>query len=198
MFAEVFAYLTLAAVFLVGLLEMRLATFLIVLIVVDSFLPSRIIFTFLPVGNEDFSYLPFCFAIGAFIAIHKERITIDASLPLGFAMLAYFFRGNPAGYQLFYLTVFASVLYLATREWVLQKCRLPFDVSYGTYLWGFPIQQMLSKYLPNLIGIGHVVTAMLLALMAGTVSWLLVETKSIEVGKRLTKKFIYFEFRQNH
>jgi peptidoglycan/LPS O-acetylase OafA/YrhL len=194
--AEVFAYITLAAVFLLGLLEKRLATMLIALIVVDSILPSRIIFTFLPTGNEDFSYLPFCFASGAFLAIHKDRITIDASLPLGFALLTYLFKEN-LGPQLFYLTSFTSMLYLTTRSWVIQKIRLPFDVSYGTFLWGFPIQQLLSKYMPNLTGGGHVAIAMFLAILAGTVSWLLVEKRSITIGKRVARTFSQFEFRQN-
>jgi peptidoglycan/LPS O-acetylase OafA/YrhL len=152
--AEVFAYITLAAVFLIGLLEKRLATLLIALIVVDSILPSRIIFTLLPTGNEDFSYLPFCFASGAFLAIHKDRITIDASLPLGFALLTYLFKENPGGAHFFYLFSFSLILYLATRSWVVQNIRFPFDVSYGTFLWGFPIQQLLSKYLPSVTGGG--------------------------------------------
>ncbi len=193
--AEVYAYIALAAVFLIGLMEKRLATLLITLIVIDSLLPSRIIFTFLPTGNEDFSYLPFCFASGAFLAIHKDRITIDASLLLGLALLAYLFKENLGGTHLFYLTAFASMLYLATRHWVIHKIRLPFDVSYGTFLWGFPIQQLLSKYLPNVTGGGHVILAMLLAILAGTASWLLVEKRSIAIGKRLAKAFSQFEFR---
>jgi peptidoglycan/LPS O-acetylase OafA/YrhL len=195
--AEVFAYITLVAVSLIGLLEKRLSTLLIALIVLDSILPSRIIFTFLPVGNEDFSYLPFCFAIGAFFAIYKDRITIDTSLPVGFALLTYLFKENSGGTHFFYLTIFSSALYLATRLWVIQKIRLPFDVSYGTFLWGFPIQQLLSKYLPNVTGGGHVIVAMLLAVSAGTVSWLVVEKRSISIGKRVAKAFSRFELPQN-
>lgn len=195
--AEVFAYITLVAVFLIGLLEKRLATLLVALIVVDSILPSRIIFTFLPTGNEDFSYLPFCFAVGVFLAIHKDNIIIDISLPLGFALLAYLFKGSLGGTHLFYLTVFISTLYLSTRCWVIQKIRIPFDVSYGTFLWGFPIQQLLSQYLPNITGWGHVMIAMLLAILAGTISWLLVEKRFIAIGKRVSKALSRFESNQN-
>jgi peptidoglycan/LPS O-acetylase OafA/YrhL len=193
--AEVFAYITLAAVFLIGLMEKRLATLLIALILVDSILPSRIIFTFLPTGNEDFSYLPFCFAIGAFFAIHKDRIIIDASLPLGFALLTYIFKENMGGAHFFYLTTFSFTLYLATRLWVIENIRLPFDVSYGTFLWGFPIQQMLSKYLPNVTGGLHVIVAMFLAVLVGVISWMFVEKKSIAVGKQAAKWLAQFEFR---
>jgi peptidoglycan/LPS O-acetylase OafA/YrhL len=74
---EVYAYLFLASIYLVGLAEKRVATALIVLVVLDSLLPSRILFTFLPQGNEDFSYLPFCFASGALLALHKQNIRIS-------------------------------------------------------------------------------------------------------------------------
>ena len=195
--AEVFAYIALVAVFLIGLLEKRLATIMIFLISVDSILPSRIIFTFLPTGNEDFSYLPFCFASGAFFAIHKAQIAIDASLPLGFALLSYLFKENLGGVHFFYLTIFTSALYLATRHRIVQNMRLPFDVSYGVFLWGFPIQQLLSQYLPNVTGGRHVLIAMFLAILAGTVSWLYVEEKFINMGKRVSKAFAQLEWRQN-
>jgi len=195
--AEVSAYLSLAALFLIGLLEKRLALLLCALIVVDSIMPSRIIFTALPTGNEDFSYLPFCFASGVFFAIYKDRIVIDASLPLGLLLLTYLFKENLGGAHFFFLASFTLALYLATRSWIIQKIRLPFDVSYGTFLWGFPIQQLLSKYVPNLTGGAHVIVAGLLAILAGTVSWLLVEKKFIAIGKRVALVFSRFEYRNN-
>ena len=195
--AEVFAYLILAALFLVGLLEKRLASILIILIILDSILPTRIIFTALPIGNEDFSYLPFCFASGAFFALYKIQITIDASLPLGFALLAYLFKDNLGGTHTFFLTSFTLALYLATRRWTVQNIRLPFDVSYGTFLWGFPIQQLLSKFLPNLTGGAHVIVASVLAILAGTISWLLVEKRFIAIGKHVALVFPRFEYRNN-
>lgn len=185
LFAEVFAYLCLAAVFLVGLLGKRAATLLVAIIALDSITPNRILFTFLPQGNEDFSYLPFCFASGVFFALYKEKIWISARLPAGFALLTYLFKNEPNACHLFYLTVFTLALYVATRPWVIQSLRLPFDISYGTFLWGFPIQQCLAQWLPGVNGFLHCALAMLLASIAGTMSWLLVEKRSIRFGKRV-------------
>jgi peptidoglycan/LPS O-acetylase OafA/YrhL len=193
LFPEVFAYLTLAAVFSVGLLEKRLGTLLILFILVDAVAPSRIIFTSLPMGNEDFSYLPFCFAAGAFFAIHKESIVIDARLPIGFALLFVLFQFTPNARYFFFLLMFTLALYLGTRRWIIERLRLPFDVSYGTFLWGFPIQQMLATYLPNMTGIAHCLVAMTLAGLAGVASWKLVEQRSIYMGKQVAKALSRFQ-----
>lgn len=195
LFPEVFAYLTLAAVFGVGLLEKRLATLLILLILVDAVAPSRIIFTSLPMGNEDFSYLPFCFAAGAFFAIHKYSIVIDARLPVGFALLFVLFQFNPNALYFFFLFAFTLALYLGTRRWIIERLRLPFDALYGVFLWGFPIQQMLASYLPNVTGITHCLIAMTLAGLAGILSWKLVEKPSISMGKKVARSISYSQSR---
>ena len=105
---EVYAYLLVAGIYLVGLAERRIATALIILVFLDSILPSRILFSFLPQGNEDFSYLPFCFASGAFMAIHKDRIQISIGVPLGFMLLLYLFHGTMYARYCFYLIVFTG------------------------------------------------------------------------------------------
>jgi peptidoglycan/LPS O-acetylase OafA/YrhL len=195
LFPEVFAYLTLAAIFSVGLLEKRLGNLIFFLILVDAVAPSRIIFTSLPIGNDDFSYLPFCFAAGAFFAIHKQAIVIDSRLPIGFALLFVLFQFTPNARYFFFLMVFTLALYLGTRRRIVECMRLPFDVSYGTFLFGFPIQQMLAMGLPNVAGIAHCLIAMPLACLAGVVSWELVEKRSIHMGKSLAESLSRFQSR---
>jgi peptidoglycan/LPS O-acetylase OafA/YrhL len=89
--------------------------------------------------------------------------------------------------------MFTLALYLGTRRWIIERLRLPFDVSYGTFLWGFPIQQMLATYLPNMTGIAHCLVAMTLAGLAGVASWKLVEQRSIYMGKQVAKALSRFQ-----
>ncbi len=136
--AEAYAYLFLAAIYLVGITEKRLATMLIVLVILDSLLPSRILFTFLPLGNEDFSYLPFCFASGSLLALHKEKIRIPGIMGVfGFLLLFYLLHGTVYQRFFFYLAAFSGVLYFSSNAMIL-RFRPKVDVSYGVYLWGFP------------------------------------------------------------
>ncbi len=184
---EAYAYLFVAGAFLVGLTEKRVATLLIAVVFLDSILPSRILFSFLPQGNEDFSYLPFCFASGAFMAIHKDKIRISIGVPFGFILLFYLLHGTTYARYCFYLITFTGVLYLATCDWV-RKIKLPADVSYGVFLWGFPIQQTLVYEFPRMGLLANQIAATILAILCGTASWLLVEKRAIEFGKRLSRR----------
>jgi len=165
--AEVYAYLFLAAAFLLGLTQRKLAVALFALIILDSVLPSRIIFTLLPQGNEDFSYLPFCFASGAFLALYKDQIRIDIGVPLACLLLFYLLHGTPSERYFFYLTIFTGIFYFATRSWVINNLYPPMDVSYGAFLWGFPIQQTLAYSFPSVNGSSHYLIAMCIAIVMG-------------------------------
>lgn len=58
------------------------------------------------------------------------------------------------------------------------------DVSYGTYLYAFPIQQMLAATIAARLGFGGALLAsMLLSLLAGTLSWVLVERWFVRIRK---------------
>ncbi len=184
---EVYAYLFLAAAFLVGFAERRVATVLLLLVLLDAVLPFRILFPFLPKGNEDYSYLPFCFAAGSFVALYKDKVRISTGLPLGFLLLFYLFFGTQYERYFFYLATFMGVLYLATCRWVI-NIRLPADVSYGVFLWGFPVQQVLMHSFPGMGQVTNLVLATLLAIGCGAASWLLVEKRAITLGKRISAR----------
>ncbi|MEH3158308.1 MAG: acyltransferase [Sphingomonas taxi] len=58
------------------------------------------------------------------------------------------------------------------------------DVSYGTYLYAFPIQRMIEATVVDRLGFaGALVASMLLSVLAGTLSWLLVERWFVQVRK---------------
>lgn len=181
---EVYAYLFIAAVYLVGLFEKRIATFFVVLVIFDSLLPSRIIFTFLPLGNEDFSFLPFCFACGVLLALHKEQIQISGELGIGFLLLFLLMHGTVFERFLFYLSAFATVVYFATNR-IMLKFRPKVDVSYGVFLWGFPVQQSLVHWFPYLGRLENCLFSMFIATFMGFLSWFLVERRAISLGKYL-------------
>lgn len=177
---EVFAYLTLAALYLAGLMRRKIATFIIGIVILDALLPNRILFTFLPNNVEDFSLLPFCFAIGSLVALYKDEVKVNLYLPLGFLLLWYLFRGSPYNSHIFHLAIFALSMFFATRPVVIKHLQLPFDASYGTYLWGFPIQQTLAHFFPGVTGIWHWVPAIILSVAAGAFSWTFVEKRAMK------------------
>lgn len=62
------------------------------------------------------------------------------------------------------------------------------DLSYGLYLWGFPVQQMVVLLAP---GLPLVIDILLVALITGALalaSWWLVERRAIALGRRLGER----------
>ncbi len=184
--AEVFAYLFLAATFLCGLMKQRLASVIMIIIMIDSLLPTRIIFPFLQ-GNEDYKYLPFCFAAGSFLALNKQKIQISIGVPIGFLALCLLMHGTAFEQAFFYFTIFSSTIFLSTRTIIL-KLGLPLDVSYGVYLWGWPVQQILVHLFPSLSRTENLLLSMLLSVCMGIISWVFVERSAIEFGKSVARR----------
>lgn len=184
---EVVAYIMLAACFMVGLTSRWAASLLIVVVVLDAVLPFRLLFWFLPKGNEDFSNLPFCFAVGFAAAVFKNQVKISPSLPAGLALLYWIFHGAEHARVLFYLLVFAIVLWAATWP-VLLKFRPRADLSYGAFLWGFPIQQSLAVHFAALGVHLNQLMATVLTLLMAYISWTFIEKRSIDFGHRLGRR----------
>jgi peptidoglycan/LPS O-acetylase OafA/YrhL len=58
------------------------------------------------------------------------------------------------------------------------------DYSYGTYLWGWPVQQTLAHFFPQLHSLFHTLIALPIAIVLGILSWQLVERPAIALGRR--------------
>ncbi len=181
---EVGAYIFLGAIFCLKLLEKRIAIFLFIIIILDSILPQRIFILFLPQGNDNFSYLPFCFSVGVLMAIYKENLFLSMREPIGFFLLFLLFSNTEYAKYFFYLSVFTGIIYFFTCKPVL-RLKPSSDISYGVYLWGWPMQQILVSTYPNMGVLGNQVFGTSLAMIFGYFSWHLIEKRSIKLGKKL-------------
>jgi len=107
------------------------------------------------------------------------------------AMWIFFFAGKHLdftyNFYLLYLAIFYSSLFIASRKFIL-RIKPKTDPSYGIYLWGWPIQQVMASLFPN-HGIGfNQVTSMVVATIFGLASWYLIERRSIDLGAKLGRK----------
>ena len=59
------------------------------------------------------------------------------------------------------------------------------DYSYGTYLYAFPIQQMLVATYPDISGVQMVICSLPCTLLCATLSWHLVEKKCLALKKKI-------------
>lgn len=146
-------------------------------------------------GGEIFFGLPYYstlknglfFMIGTVMWVHRDDIPLSApfavlallllvSGALGFAKTVSFYVG------LSYLTIYVCIVHPLQIN--LQKW--PGDLSYGVYLYGFPIQQSLIAY--GLVNIMTPVTlsaiALPITLILASASWWLIERPSLRWVRR--------------
>ncbi|WP_313074099.1 acyltransferase [Melaminivora sp.] len=181
---EVDAYIVLIALFALGLHHYRLiATLVVALIILDPLTGNQLIFTWRPRQLSIDSLAP-CFAFGALLALWKDKIHINATPAVGAFILFLAFKQSAHAPYLLYAALFLGLLYLCSLPAVL-ALRLPVDASYGIYLWGWPVQQVLALNFPQQGLLFHRASAMLLAALLGVLSWYLIEKPAIRLGQRL-------------
>ena len=81
------------------------------------------------------------------------------------------------------------VLAVGTRSWpVVRRAGRFGDISYGTYLWGFPIQQLVVLLAPDVPLAVSILAAVVGTLAIAAVSWHLVEKPSLALGRRIAAR----------
>lgn len=131
------------------------------------------------------------FFVGGCFYLFREKIKFDAKLAMIAAMIlvagmfwasaAEIFLAIFGGYLLFYLG-FRPIAALR------QFNRLP-DISYGLYLYGWPVQKLLLWYWPNLSPWALFPLSLAASAAMGFISWHLVEKPSLKLkGYRIKDK----------
>lgn len=184
---EVAAYIVLLSVFMMRLLEPRyLATLMFLVILADAALGNTLVFTWLPDNSEIITLAP-CFAFGALLALWKDEIMINAPLCAGAWGLFFILSTSTYNYYFLYAAMFLTILYVSGLKLVVAlKPRV--DVSYGTYLWGWPIQQVMAYFFLEYGLRFNQVTSMVIALLFGLASWHLIEKRCIRMGSTISLK----------
>lgn len=181
---EVGAYLALLALFIVGVLRRPwLAVVVGCVLALDPLLGNRLLFTWRPPLSEVDLLAP-CFAAGALLALFKERIEVNIGTVLGWGVLYWLLRPSAHSFYLFYAALFFGILYLSGLAPV-RRLKPAADLSYGVYLWGFPVQQTLQWLWPGQGVVFNQLVALALSLGLGYASWHLVEKRAIAIGQRL-------------
>lgn len=181
---EVFCYLFLFSLFLIGVMKNRLLmTLFFTLIIVDQLSGSSILFTWIP-QKPDVTLLAPCFAFGAILAAWKDKVKIDLKLTLGLILISILMFQSTYNYYYFYIAVFISTLYISGNKLVL-KLKPRFDISYGIYLWGWPVQQIIISLYPEQSAEFNQITSIAICFVISYASWKLVERPSINFGRKL-------------
>lgn len=184
---EVYAYLALAALFLVGALRFKpLPIAILLLILIDPIASNKLLFTWLP-QNFEITLLAPCFAAGSLLAYFKHKISINTNGMTAAWLLYFLLHGSSYNFYFLYFAIFYSILHLSSQPFFL-KIKPRIDISYGIYLWGWPTQQVMAQYFSHL-GIGfNQASSITISIGIGYISWKLIEHPFIKFGANLGKQ----------
>lgn len=132
----------------------------------------------------------FCFVVGTLMGIYKEKIRIDKTVVTVLLLVCVlFWRCSNIIYYLFPAAT-AIILLYATSLRPLVGLQLKHDISYGVYLWHWPILEILYTWLNGVNYWLFFGTSAVVVTAVAYASARLVEEPCIKLGRKLGKREI--------
>ena len=130
--------------------------------------------------------LTFIFAAGAALYVWRDTIRLSglalAALVIATALLHATFTYN----LLLFSAEAYGMIWLALAPYLTHpRLAIPNDLSYGTYLYGWPVQQSLVALFPMVAAATLLLPAIALTLMVAALSWFLVEKPALALKGRI-------------
>lgn len=183
---ELAAYIGLVAIFALGFLRKASGAILVLASVLALFLLATM-FIPRPAGDTFVHHLlryGLCFMIGVAAYHLSSRIPVSAWLLPLTALSAWLMRDTLLEEPAFLLLAAHLVLVGGSRSYgALTRWTRRTDISYGTYIYGWPVQQSLEVFFPGLGVAGLTVTAVLIVPLLGLASWRYVEEPALRLKR---------------
>jgi peptidoglycan/LPS O-acetylase OafA/YrhL len=116
----------------------------------------------------------------------RERLPIRLRYAAPMVVIAAMLQGTAVQEYALYTALFYCVLVMAASP-KLHRFALPGDYSFGVYIYGFPIQQTVQHFLPNLTSYPSNLICLPLALIAGYFSWTFIERPTLQRAQTLAR-----------
>lgn len=180
---EMYAYLL--AISMLGLLKnKKVATFIFLCISLLPILKPEW-YIELYTSNPSLYHLPMCFALGCIFAIWKDDISINLNFLLGVLILTYLVQKTAIYIPMLYFTCFYFVLYVSDSN-RFKMPALNIDISYGVYIYGFLVQQVVNYLFPHEKFLFNAIVSLLICYPIAFLSYTLIERPSINIGAMLS------------
>ncbi|MFC7398827.1 acyltransferase family protein [Chelatococcus sp. GCM10030263] len=130
--------------------------------------------------------LPLLFGAGAVLYLFRDRVRVSAVLLAVLVVATWLAHGGAFYKALLFITEAYGFIYLAVAPGLSSPAfNIKADLSYGTYLYGWPIQQTLQQYFPDVAIPVMLPIAVLLTLLVAALSWYGVEKPALALKARL-------------
>lgn len=182
---EVLCYAGVLAFGLAGLVRSRAAALALVagltlsMASLDFFRPDA------PKGMETSLRLPLIFAFGAALYAWRNRARLSGPLALALIAATWLASSTFLYKTLLFLSTSYGVMWLALAPVLTRRSYEPkADLSYGTYLYGWPVQQALHALFPATAALVLLVPSLVITLAVGALSWYAVEKPALALKAR--------------
>lgn len=167
------------AIYIISIKIMKMPNplFLCLLVIIAPLTPLRD-WLFNSNGASAIYMLAPCFALGCITAILKNNLKVMFMPYFVLFLLGFFVDNNILKNYLFCFSFCMICLYLFTTK-ISKKIRIQDDVSYGMYLWGFPIQQIIANNVTTNLVLSCL-ASLVAAYLVGQVSWRVIEKPFID------------------
>lgn len=108
-------------------------------------------------------------------------------LPVGLFILYKTFDNSWQIMRLIGLMVPVTLFMWLASTKILRKIKLKHDISYGVYIWGWPVQQFLLFFWPHINPYTHMVLSVLISFGIGYLSAVYIEEPAIKLSKKINK-----------
>jgi peptidoglycan/LPS O-acetylase OafA/YrhL len=132
----------------------------------------------------DLTFLAAIFLAGSLLALYADRVPIDWRLGVGTLVLL------PLSSQLHFMPVLGAIAAAYACLWLgvvlpFQRVGRRNDISYGVYIYAFPVQQLLALSLGHRLPLElSVLLAIACTLPFAAASWFLVEKRALALKHR--------------
>jgi peptidoglycan/LPS O-acetylase OafA/YrhL len=186
---EFLCYLSVMALGIIGVIARRPAAVLFATVCLTLFVGSVMwLFpNFRIVETAKIGILFVYFGLGASAYLYRSRVLIDLRLCIVAAVGAVLALPTAAGGLIVPIAIAYATVYLAVRFPVRSIERVA-DLSYGMYIYGFPIEKLLTMYGAGAWGLpAYFVAALAITSCFAAVSWFLIERPAMSLkGLRIT------------
>lgn len=185
---EVASYISLLSIFIITGMNNKLLINTICIIIISSPLLSDGVDFITQTSNKDIYFLAPCFYLGVMYAVNSEDIKVNISIPLSFFAIFSIVPNVKLSQLFFYFGVCSMFVFIASTN-LIRKIKIKNDISYGVYLWGFVVQQIVYIQLPSLNLYSNILTSSLLTYLIATISYTYIEKPSMNVSYSIRKSF---------
>ena len=138
----------------------------------------------LPKGLETALRLPLIFSAGGGLYLWRDRVRVSGAVIAGLALGALVLARTPAYPPLLFLGEAYGSVWLALGAMARGLFDPKADLSYGIYLYGWPVQQSLHALWPQASGLALLAPALLLTLPVAALSWYAIERPALSLKAR--------------